>query len=701
MPAFGPALNAYRVPADAGGSMELAEQVEMVRTASVFFDGKLNKIIEDNRRRYRMKLKDAKERSDRGLSAIPSTKSTAAVDRFVERSIIEYHQDPDAISFSSKSVGDPLKDQWARLLSEAFRYRAKSTNNGFNFFLWNQAALTSCAVDGLECNLYRWERDVYKEKVKRYLAVNADGSTQEIPKEVYDQGANIFPELFQVEDAENEVVCTDTWMIDQLQPGLDIVWDPKIPLLDVQRAEFLCVFLDKSVQDILNMAAAGLIDKIDKEEIEKHQKTGNKNLLPVTSVPSGSDTRTVENPDDIDLKKSNRVRLWMFFFKEGNRKMLQFSLDGKKSLGEARPVDDLCFGGRKVNRYPVTVGTTKLKLWEHVGRSIPETIAPIEDEHIDHKNNVNDAAKIAIQGRYRLDPDSDINVDDLLNSRAFYAEKGSYDRIEDDFGVLASLRANDTTVADIMELIPAGMQTGARGLVAKGTAQTLGAKQLGKMESDEKLGVAIMTRNETGLKPGLYLIAQLIMAFETNETVLKIAGEKAGAPLPEVVNFQGKTLLDLSPLDFDCDIEVNAGLGSSNRDQKAGTTMQLHDWGKSNGVNVDSTATFKQLSVLGGYGPEQLLSKEPVVKPPPEVDYKLNLTMTFAELLTMSPEAGKMLEQKLLMGQVSVDTKVKEDPAMAEAKQNGGGFMIPDRTGRVVDATGAQGAAMSEGGMQS
>lgn len=677
--------------------MELTEQVEMVRTASVFFDGKLSKIIEDNRRRYRMKLKDEKERTSRGLSSIPSTKSTAAVDRFVERSIIEYHQDPDAISFSSKSVGDPLKDQWARLLSEAFRYRSKSTNNGFNFYLWNQASLTACAVDGLECALFRWERDVYKEKVKKYLAKNADGSTQEVPKEVYDQGANIFPELFQAEDVENEVVCTDTFVIDQLQPGLDIVWDPKIPLLDIQRAEFLCVFLDKSVQDILNMATAGLIDKIDEEEIKKYQKSGNKNTLPVASAPSGGDTRTVENPEDIDLKKSNRVRLWMFFFKEGNRKMLQFSIDGKKSLGAAKPVDDLCFGGRKVNRYPVSVGTTKLKLWEHVGRSIPETIAPIEDEHIDHKNNVNDAAKIAIQGRYRLDPDWDGNVDDLLNGRAFYAEKGSYDRIEDDFGVLASLRANDTTVADIMELIPAGMMTGARGLVAKGTAQTLGAKQLGKMESDEKLGVAIMTRNETFLKPGLYLIAQLIMAFETNETVLRIAGQKANAPLPEVVNAKGKTLLDLSPLDFDCDVEVNAGLGSSNRDQKASNTMQLVDWGLSHKVNVDPTAAFTQLSILAGYGGDQLLAKEAPAKPPAAMDYKVSVSVKYEDL--------PLAEQAIVMaGLAKADPIPENDDYQSQmnlAKQNGGGMIQPDRTGQLVDATGAEGAAMSEGGMQS
>ncbi|MDD2898981.1 MAG: hypothetical protein PHI31_09740 [Desulfuromonadaceae bacterium] len=681
--------------------MKLAEQVKLVDQAQVFFDGKLKKIIEDNQRRYRMRLKDESERTKRGLSAIPSTKSTAAVDRFVERSVIEYHQDPDAISFTSKSVGDPSRDRWAKLLSEDFRYRSKSTNNGFNFFLWNQSSLTSCAVDGIECNLYRWEKDSYKEKEQKYFSVSLDGNKQEVPKDIYEKVSVIFPEMFVKEDVETEYVCTDTFMIDQLKPGEEIVWDPKIPFLDVQKAEFLCVFLDKSIQDIKNMAASGLIDELSEETIKKYQKNGQSNRVPTTTIPNGNDTRTLDNPNDIDLNEYNRVKLWLFFYKEGNRKMVHFSLDGKEDLGAAKAVDDAFFGGRKVNRYPVTIGTTKLKLWEHVGRSIPETIAPIEDEHIDHKNNINDAAKIAIQGRYRLDPDSDINVDDLLNGRAFYADKGSYDRIEDDFGVMASLRANDTTVADIMELVPAGMMTGARGLVAKGTNQTLGAKQLGKMESDEKLGVAIMTRNETSLKQGLYLIAQLIMAFETNETVLRIAGEKAGVELQKTMNIQGKSILDLSVLDFDVDVEINAGLGSSNRDQKASNTMQLIDWGKGHGVNVDSVAAFHQLSILAGYAGDQLIAKTPPPQKPPEVDYKLNLTMTFGELMAAAPHAAAMIEQKLLTGQASVDTKIKEDPAMNEARQNGGGMMIPNRTSRVVDATGAAAMGMSEGGQQS
>ena len=74
--------------------------------------------------------------------------------------------------------------------------------------------------------------------------------------------------------------------------------------------------------------------------------------------------------------------------------------------------------------------------------------------------------------------------------------------------------------------------------------------------------------------------------------------------------------------------------------------------------------------------------------------------MTLGELLAVSPGAGQMIEQKLMLGQVRVDTKVKQDGSLREAAQNGGGMMTPDRTRQVVDGTSPAAMGMSEGGMQ-
>lgn len=677
--------------------MELTRQKELAGAAQTWFDGKFKTVVTENRRRYRMQLKDAKERKDRGLSTLPSTKSTSAVDRYVERLAIEMFQDPDSISFTSKSAFDPEKDIAGRILTQDFIYRSKRT---FPFFTWHQASSLAGAVDGVEACMCWWRMEAYDVPETVYSHVTAGP----VDKETYDRYAALMPGEFTAAQTSRKVKVVDTWWIDQLEPGKDIIWDPTIGLLDVELGQFVRVKLHKSIDQLKAMAAIGILDpaKLTDDVLKKNQKT------PASSTTySLSGDKTVDNGQDVDLKGHNTVELTVFFYKENCRWYVCFSLgDFATEVSERKPVNEVWFGGREINILPVSVGYNKPKLLEQIGWAIPELISPLEDEHVNHRNNVADAAKIAIQGRWWTEQDSDVNVDQLLNSRVVYGREGSdFGKLDTNMEVITSMRADDQLNADINELIPAGLQSGARGVVPKGTNNTLGATQMGKMESDEKLGVQIVTRNETFFYKVLYIIGQLTLAFETDETILRIAGRKAGVEMPMVQTLDGKQIPDLGALDMDFDIQINAGLGSAPRYQKANSTMQLVDWGKGHGIRVDTLAAYRQLTVLAGYGPEDLLDKSAPPPPePPEVEYKLNLTVTLQELLALAPDAGPMIGQKLISGQMSVDTKVKDDGAegrLAEAQHNGGGMMTADRTGTLVDGTDESAMGMSMGGMQS
>lgn len=677
--------------------MELARRKELADTAQAWFDGKFKTVVTENRRRYRMQLKDKKDRTDRGLSAIPSTKSTSAVDRFVERLAVEMFQDPDSISFTAKAAFDPTKDIAARILTQDFIYRS---NHTFPFFTWHQASSLAGAVDGVEAALVWWRYETYTEKGKAYQHI----SGQPVDEETYRTYSKLMPDEFNETETEEKYVVADTWWIDQLEPGKDIVWDPTVGLLDVELGQFVYLKLSRSIDQLRAMGEQGILDKakLTDEMLKKHQKTSAS-----TTTYSLSGDKTVDNGQDVDLKDHNTVELGVFFCKMGCRWHVHFSLGNfSDDISECKPVNEVFFGGRRVNILPVSVGYNKPKLLEQVGWAIPELISPLEDEHTNHKNNVNDAAKIALQGRWWMEEDSDTSIDNLLNSRVVYGRKDQdFGPLDTNMDVITSLRADDSLNQDINELIPAGLQSGARSIVPRGTNRTLGAAQMGKMESDEKLGVQIMTRNQTFFTKVLYLIAQLTLAFETDETILRIAAGNGGVPLPEVRTLDGRSFVDLSKLDIDMDVRINAGLGATPRYQKADSTMQLVDWGKTHNIPVDAVAAYRQLTVLAGYGPEDLLDKAPPPPPPPpQVDYKLNLTVTLPELLSIAPDAGQYIGQKIISGQMSVDTKVKDDPAasrLAEMRRNGGGMMIPDRTGEVVNAMGLEAMGMSMGGMQS
>lgn len=667
--------------------MELERQRQLAKTARDWFDNELKTTIKDNRRRYNMKLKDESQRKSRDLSCLPSTKSTAAVDRFVESSLIVYHTDPDSISFTPKAAKDPVLDGWAKWLTEIFSYRAE---NDFPFFTWHHSSLNAGGVDGLEAALVWWRKESYTENVTKYRTFT-NGQWSEVPKQAYDQYSSTMPELFSATDEAVETVSLDTFWIDQLEPGVEVFWDPNIPLLNVNLGQFGLVKLWRSPDDLRNLASRGIINPIDDEDLKAFQKS---NPYSNDSLGLAESERENSFTTNADLGDKNLVELWMFFDKEAGRWGVQFSLEGKHALSERKTVDEVFFAGRKVNRLPFVVGTTKLKLWKAAGRAIPETIAPLEDQHTDHINNVNDAVKSSIQGRYRVNPDSDLNVDDLLNRRIVYADPGEYERINDEFGIISTLRVDDSINMGINELVPVGMASGGRGVVPKGTDKTLGALQVAKLEGDEKQGVHIKTRNETFLKPVLWLVVQNIFAFETDDQVLRKAAANANIDPPIVTLPNGQQIVDHTKLDFGVDVQINAGLGAAPRYQKAQNAMQIAGWRVQNNVPTDTMAIARHLNVLAGFGADQFTPNTPPQPPPPKVEHKVKTDIPFNML---PPQAQQVIIQQIINGQAEVDANVKQDNLL---QQNGGGMFTPNRTGQIVDTTGQSGAQMSAGGMQ-
>lgn len=628
----------------------LKEQCDFAEQFETWFNANLKPTLEDNRRRYRMELADKEERESRGLSALPSTKSTSSVDRAVEKAVMEYHGEPDAISYSANMSGDVGTDLKAKWLTEIFKYRSEHT---FPFPVWHVASLTAGFTDGLESALVWWRKESYKEKRTVYQMMGEQGP-QEVGEDEYVMGAAYAPDMFSEQEVEEEQVLVDSWWVDQLRPGEDILWDVKAPLLDLNLGGKVLVKLQRSIDEIRQLEEAGVIDTSPSDEdLEKYQKN-----------ETGDDTgKTAGDTEGVDLGDLNRLEVWAYFHKVKGRWMVSFSIDGKLELSKAKPVNDVFFNGRKVNRLPVVMGTTKLKLWEAVGRGIPETIAPIEDEWTDHRNNLNDAAKLSLKGKWRLRPDSDVDIDSLLNEEVFYANEGEATRIETDYNIAGAMRAADAVNADLNELIPVGMDS--KQVVPKGVDKTLGAVQLALGASNEKLSVGIMVRNFTFFRPLLYLIAQLEIAFETDETIARIAGQKVkhqqeGQQVPftppQVQGQQGP-MVDFSQLDIDVDIQINAGLGSVPRQQKVQNLMMAGQYAAQAGIQVDRLAMFKQGMVLIGFDEDAF---NPQIQQPPPQGPELKGTINI-DLALLPQQVQMMLLQKFMDGSQEIKANVTGD----------------------------------------
>lgn len=616
-----------------------------------FYDNSLKAILLDNRRRYRMELKDKKERTSRGLSAIPSVKSTATVDKAVERAIMEYHGDPDAISFTSKEGdADPVQEMLARWLTEDFNLRTRPGSATFPFVVWHAASLTAAFTDGLEAGMIWWNKQSYEEDLPDTYFLDTPQGRKQITEEQYDKLKIIVADenntigiveedLVVVDDNTEEVVTRDTFWIDQLKPGDNIVWDFKSAFLDVNLGAMCIVKVLRSMPEMEDLATAGVFDSFDEAKAGTY-----------LNIQAGEtdNTKTAGDPETFNLDPYNRAEVWVCFEREaGGRWMCEFAIDGECAVSTRRPVNDVFFNGRRVDRLPVVLGTHKMKLWEALGRGEPETIAPIEDEMVNHKNNVSDAAKIELQGRWRLDPESDINIDHLLNARVFHAEKGEFERVEQNLNTMDALRVVDGLNQEMSELVPVGMEN--RHLVPRGTSKTLGAVQLALGGQNEKLSVQLIVRNATFMEPLLYLAAQMIMAYETDQTVLRIAGRKAmkgvgeenvpqGFP-PQILAPGGEGMqLDHRKLDLDVNVKINAGLGAAAREDKANTLVSLSAWRKAYNIPTDNAQIAQQLNVLAGYDPEAFTPAQAPPPPGPTLSGNLNMDIVALNQMLMNPE---------------------------------------------------------------
>jgi hypothetical protein len=273
-------------------------------------------------------------------------------------------------------------------------------------------------------------------------------------------------------------------------------------------------------------------------------------------------------------------------------------------------------------------------------------------------------------------------------------------------GSLEVLRASDTINGEMNTIVPVDMSGMGRSVVPKGQNSTLGNVQIAQGQMDSRMGIKIMTRNKTFFGQVMYLIAQMEISWETDETIAREAAARVklppppdGSPQPQFQPPMQGNIIDFRKLDLNFAVSINTGMGALPLQQKGQGLIQIAETRQKMGVATDFNEVCAQLNVIAGYDRDAFTPKVPPTPAKPPVDYKVGVTVDLNELLRLAPEAGQFLLQKMMSGDASVDVKVK-DNSNAMAQQNGGGFMTPNHSGETVDATGPEAMAMSQGGQQ-
>lgn len=682
------------------GALALANAQDFEESFNRWFNAGFKATIDDSRRRYRMIHPRHKELTDANLSALPSTKSTEVVDKSKEAALLAYHKDDSGISYTSKALQNLESDQLSKWLTSIVKYRMTSAC-GFPFFTWHEASLKALYTDGIEAAFVYWRKEAYTDKRTLFADV-AKGTA--ISKVDYDAIKAMYPDqpelyglfpfdvAFTKTDIEEQVTVRDTWWITQLIPGQNILWDFNAPMLDVNLGQVCMVKLNMTLYEIMSYSEKGIFDKLTEEEIKPF----------LTNEVSGITDPTATIPQtngDETIKQCNTAEIWIFWEKIGFRWQVSFSIHGKKLIAKRKPSDDVFFAGRRVNTIPVSIGYTDKMLHENVTRSLPQVIAPIEDQYQDHINNINDITKnIARGGRIRLEPGGDYDLNQILNGGAFQASQGDVEFIQYNPGIMEGLRASDMHSAAINSLVPSGVSP--VNIAPKGTNKTLGVSQMIQQSTDTKRYVQLMVRNQTFFRRILWLIAQYTFAFETDETVLRIAASQVpDFNPPIIVGPDGQEHIDVSVLDFDIDVQITAGLGDMPDVEKFNNLMQFKSFCDSVGIVLDSMPLGQLGAALSGYSLQRFNPQPPKQPtPPPKLDSKLNVSVNWIEL---PMEVQVMLIEKWKNGEVATSTDI--EGRLKEQMHNGSvgqaGFPAQDMTkGPVANAVSSGGQIGGMGG---
>jgi hypothetical protein len=101
--------------------------------------------------------------------------------------------------------------------------------------------------------------------------------------------------------------------------------------------------------------------------------------------------------------------------------------------------------------------------------------------------------------------------------------------------------------------------------------------------------------------------------------------------------------------------------------------MEYGDWAEAHGLPVDWEEIDRQIKVLNGFNEDQFILPEDKRKPKtPPVEDRLNLSVTWAEVLAVAPDAAMALMQKALGGAMAMTTTVKDEKTPSYLKGDDG-----------------------------
>lgn len=490
----------------------------------------------------------------------------------------------DVVSIQPENDADPLQVASAELMNELVNYRLTKT---LPWFLLLVGGIQTAQVIGFVASYQYWK---YREKTSKQYEPLTDDLGQPLVNENGDQ---------YLQESESVEVVEDRPCI-ELIPAENIRFDPAADWTDIVG----------STPYLIRMVPMH-VDAVRQNMRANDPKTGQPKWKQYTDgeirqcIVDYDSTRQKRETNRQDPLAANNAPLTDFevvwchenFIRLGGEEYVYWTLGTSHLLTDPQPLKEVYFHGQR----PVVIGFTVIEAHKAIPESLVAIGAELQKEANETVNQRRDNVSLVLNKRYIVKRNAQVDVESLLRNvpgAVTMANNPLEDVQEQNWPDVtgSAYMEQDRLNVDFDELTGNFSQSSVQ--TNRSLNETVGGMRLMAGGANQLTEYLLRTFVETWVEPVLYQLVKLEQAYETDFTVLGLAGDKA-----QLAQKYGIDQVTDELLNQELTVRVDVGTGATDPQQKVGRFMfALKTYGEAMQMLPDANQDAIRKEVFGLLG---------------------------------------------------------------------------------------------------
>jgi len=541
---------------DEGGKDWLKIIKEAYGGSTTFFDAALRPQLARNYSNFRSKHPDgSKYHTDayKYRSKIFRPKTRAALTRKEAAAAVAYFSNQDALDVRPENENDKEAFVAARYKREVLNYRLE---NDIPWFITAIGAFQESMVAGCVISYQYWE---YAEQE---IETHSEFLDEETDEPVMGEDGNPL-----IEVTKSRKVVVDRPVI-ELVPIENVRFDPQAKWTDpINTSPYVIRMIPMYIQDVVER-----MESVDSKTGQPKWKPLDEQQLKRFIRNDYDDTRRAREAGRVDPQTSTRDTprfgtIWVHenFIRRDGVDYVVYTIEDRFLLTDPVPIEQVYWHGER----PLVRGISNLEAHRPYPAGDVEIAEGLQQEANDTANQRLDNVKLALNKSYWVRRGATVDYSALMKN-----VPGGITHMDDIQQDVKVIETNDVTQSSYkeQELInldfdevlgnfsAASVQSNRR------MNETVGGMEMLSNDSNQVIEYRLRIFAETWMKPALRQLMKLEEAYETDEVVMAICGERIG--VGDQMAEQGPETMGANLMAQPVKVKLNVGFGATSPDKR-------------------------------------------------------------------------------------------------------------------------------------